>query len=71
MIIDIKDTDILLELQGEKYINLVTEHFYVVKLMNARNVTNRSRSYCELSEQLEEIKALAAQLAKIDSQFEK
>lgn len=64
LIIDIKDTDILLELQGEKYINLVTEHLYIVKLMNVHNVTNRSRSCCELSEQLEEVKTLAAQLAK-------
>lgn len=71
LIINIKDTDILLELQGEKYINLVTEHLYIVKFMNACNVTNRSQSYCELSEQFEEVKALAAQLAKIDSQFEK
>lgn len=74
LIIDIKDTDILLELQGKKYINLVTEHVYFVKLMNtlkANNIGICSKSYCELSEQLEEIKVLAARLVKIDSQFEK
>lgn len=77
LIIDIKDTDILLELQGEKYIkyiNLVTEHLYLVKLINkmeVHNVSGHYRSYCKLSEQLEEIKSLAIQLAKIDGQLEK
>ncbi len=74
LIIDVKDTDILLELQGEKYINLVTEHLYLVKLINemeVHNISDRYRSYCKLAEQLEEIKSLAIQLAKIDNQLEK
>lgn len=74
LVINIKDTDILLELQGEKYINLITEHLYLVKLINkmeVHNVSGHYRSYCKLSEQLEEIKSLAIQLAKIDRRLEK
>ena len=35
LVIDIKDTDILLELEGEKFVNIVTEYVSPVEIMNA------------------------------------
>ncbi len=68
LVIDIKDTDILLELEGEKFVNIVTEYVSPVEIMNAmkiHNISARHPAYEKLAAQLEEIKLLAIRLADL------
>lgn len=69
LVIDIKDTDILLELEGEKFVNIVTEYVSPVEIMNAmkiHNISARHPAYEKLAAQLEEIKRLAIRLADLE-----
>ncbi len=59
LVIDIKDTDILLELEGEKFVNIVTA-------MKIHNISARHPAYEKLAAQLEEIKRLAIRLADLE-----
>lgn len=73
LVIDIKDTDILLELEGEKFVNIVTEYVSPVEIMNAmkiHNISARHPAYEKLAAQLEEIKRLAIRLADLEGDGE-
>lgn len=73
LVIDIKDTDILLELEGEKFVNIVTEYVSPVEIMNAmkiHNISARHPAYEKLAAQLEEIKRPAIRLADLEGDGE-
>ncbi len=68
------DTEVFLELHGEKYINIVTEIADPVEIMNAmriHNITTRHPAYQELAvAKIEKIKELAIMLADLEEDGE-
>ncbi len=73
LIVAVGDTEVFLELQGEKYINIVTEIADPVEIMNAmkiHSITTRHPAYQELAAKLEKIKKLAIMLADLEEDGE-
>lgn len=73
LIVAVGDTEVFLELYGEKYINIVTEIADPVEIMNAmkiHNITTRHPAYQELVAKLEKIKKLAIMLAGLEEDGE-